>query len=193
MRTSSGLRRDFELIEFAGTHLADEGGLFEQVVAGGGEEARLWGWLRASGRRGPTRCMAGGDGARGGDLADEVDVADIDAEFERCCGDEEFDLAGLESLLGVEAQLARERAMVRADVLGTQAFGEREGNLLHQAARVDKHERGAVLECELRQGGCRLVPHGVGGDGAEFVAGDFDGEVELAALSDLDDGALAMA
>ncbi len=32
-----------------------------------------------------------------------------------------------------------------------------------------------------------LVPHRVGGDGAEFVAGDFDGEVEVAALAYLDD------
>ncbi len=33
-----------------------------------------------------------------------------------------------------------------------------------------------------------LFPHVVGGDGAEFVGGDFDGEVELAALAYLDDG-----
>ena len=33
-----------------------------------------------------------------------------------------------------------------------------------------------------------LVPHAGGGDGAEFVAGDFDGEVEFAALAYLDDG-----
>ena len=36
-----------------------------------------------------------------------------------------------------------------------------------------------------------LGPHGGGGDGAEFVGGDFDGEVEVAALADLDDGGRA--
>ena len=33
-----------------------------------------------------------------------------------------------------------------------------------------------------------LFPHAGVGDGAEFVAGDLDGDVELAALADLDDG-----
>src|SRR5580658_3211771 len=32
-----------------------------------------------------------------------------------------------------------------------------------------------------------LVPHFVGGDGAEFAGGDFDGEIEAAALCDFDD------
>ena len=33
-----------------------------------------------------------------------------------------------------------------------------------------------------------LGPHPVSGDGAEFVAGDLDGDVEFAALAYLDDG-----
>ena len=45
-----------------------------------------------------------GDGASGGDLADEVDVADVDAEFERGGGDENLYLAVFEALFGVEAK-----------------------------------------------------------------------------------------
>ena len=56
----------------------------------------------------PMRCMATANGAGGADLADEVDVADVDAEFQRCCGDEDFDFAVFEALLGVETQDAGE-------------------------------------------------------------------------------------
>jgi hypothetical protein len=63
-----------------------------------------------------------GDGAGAADLADEVDVADVDAEFQRGGGDEDFDLAVFEALLGVEAQGAGERAVVRGDVLGPRRF-----------------------------------------------------------------------
>ena len=45
-----------------------------------------------------------GDGAGAGDLADEVDIADVDAEFERGSRDEDLDLATLELLFGVEAE-----------------------------------------------------------------------------------------
>ena len=129
-----------------------------------------------------------GDGAGGADLADEVDVADVDAEFERGGGDEDFDLAVFEALLGVEAEGARERAVVGGYVFGADAVGELEGDLFDEAAGVDEDQGGAVV---LRVGGELvedLFPHAVGGDGAEFVAGDFDGEVELAALAYLDDG-----
>ncbi len=89
-----------------------------------------------------------GDGAGAGDLADEIDVADVDAELERCGGDEDADLAVLQALLGVEAELAREGAVVCGDAvgaeLGREAFGEREGDLFDEAARVDEDQRGAV-------------------------------------------------
>ncbi len=71
---------------------------------------------------------------------------------------------------------------------GPMRVREFEGDLFDEAAGVDEDQRGAVV---LGVGGELvedLVPHAVGGDGAEFVAGDFDGEVELAALADLDDG-----
>ena len=87
-----GLRRNFQLIELAGAHLADEGGLLEQVVAGGGEEAALGDGSAPV--AGAAHALHGdGDGARGADLADEIDVADVDAEFERGGGDEHLDFA----------------------------------------------------------------------------------------------------
>ncbi len=171
-----GLVGDLEAVELAGAHLADEGGLLEEVVAGGGEEAALGDG--AAPVAGAADALHGdGDGAGGADLADEVDVADVDAELERGGGDEDADLAGLEALLGVEAEVAGERAVVGGDLLGAEAGAELEGDLFDEAAGVDEDQRGAMA---LGVGG-ELVedlgPHVVGGDGAEFVAGDLDGEV----------------
>ena len=151
--TSIGLRRDLEQVELAGAHLADERGLLQQVVAGGGEEAALGDG--AAPVAGAADALHGdGDGARGGDLADQVDVADVDAELERGGGDEDPDLAVLQALLGVEAQLARERAVVRGDGFRAEAGGQFEGELFDQAAGVDEDQRGAVFE---REGGEPVV------------------------------------
>ncbi len=178
---------NFELVELAGAHLADEGGLLEEVVAGGGEEA-AFGDGSAPVAGAADALHGDGDGAGGGDLADEVDVADVDAEFERGGGDEDLDFAVLEALLGVEAEGAGERAVVGGDVLGAEALGELEGDLFDEAAGVDEDEGGAVV---LGVGGEfveDLLPHGGGGEGAELVGGDLDGEIEVAALAYLDDG-----
>src|ERR1700722_12229771 len=129
-----------------------------------------------------------GYGAGCADLADEVDVADVDAEFERCGGDEDFDFAVFEALLGVEAQDAGERAVVGGYVLGADAAGEFEGDLFDEAAGVDEDESGAVILCVGGEFVEDFVPYTGVGHGVEFVAGDFDGDVELAALAYLDDG-----
>ena len=111
-----GLVGDFEAVELSGAHLADEGGLLEEVVAGGGEEA-AFGDGSAPVAGAADALHGDGDGAGGVDLADEVDVADVDAEFEGGGGDEDLDLAVFELLLGVEAEGAGEGAVVGGDVL----------------------------------------------------------------------------
>ena len=49
-----------------------------------------------------------------------------------------------------------------------------------------------MFECELGEAVVDVVPDGVGGDGAELVVGDFDGEIEVTAAADFDDGAVAV-
>ena len=117
---------DLEEVELAGAHLAEEGGLLEEVVAGGGEEA-AFGDGSAPVAGAADALHGDGDGAGGGDLADEVDGADVDAEFERGGGDEDLDLAVFEALLGVEAEGAGERAVVRGDCVFAEALRELEG------------------------------------------------------------------
>ena len=111
---------DFEAVELAGDHLAEERGLLEEVVAGGGEEAAFGDG--PSPVTGAADALHGdGDCAGGGDLADEIDGADVDAQLERGCGDEDLDLAGLEALLGVEAEGAGERAVMCGDCVFAEA------------------------------------------------------------------------
>ncbi len=77
---------------------------------------------------------------------------------------------------------------MRGDSVGAEALGEFEADLLHEATRVDEDERGTMLLGECGELVVDLGPHGRGCDGAEFGGGDFDGEIEGAALADLDDG-----
>ena len=78
------------------------------------------------------------DGSSGADLADEVDVADVDSEFQGCSGDQDFDFAVFQALFGIEAENAGERAVVGGYVLGADAGGEFEGDLFDEATGVDE-------------------------------------------------------
>jgi hypothetical protein len=107
-----GLVGDFEAVELAGDHLAEESGLLEQIIAGSGEEAALG--------DGSAPVARASDSLHGHshspccrDLAHEVDAADVDAEFERGGRDEDLALAGFEALLCVEAEGAGKGAVVR--------------------------------------------------------------------------------
>ena len=118
----NGLRRDFEPVQLARAQLADQGSLFQQVVAGGGEEAAFGdGSAPVAGAADPLH--GDGDGAGAGDLADEVDVADVDSQLERGGRDEDAHLAVLQSLLSVEAEFAGERAVVRGDAIRAKLGG----------------------------------------------------------------------
>ena len=75
-----------------------------------------------------------GDRARRAELADQVDVADVDAELERRGGDQRLQLAALQALLGVEPLLARQAAVVRGDVLLAEPLGQVARRALGHAA-----------------------------------------------------------
>jgi len=57
-----------------------------------------------------------GNRTRRTDVADEVDGADVDAEFERCGRYQDFYLAFFQFAFGFEAQLAREASVVSGNV-----------------------------------------------------------------------------
>ncbi len=89
-----GVAGNFQAVELAAADGAHQGGAFDQLIAGGGEEAALG--QRAHPVAGAADALQGdGDGARRADLADQVDRADIDAEFERGGGHHGAQLAVL--------------------------------------------------------------------------------------------------
>ncbi|MNO99430.1 hypothetical protein D3C76_911990 [compost metagenome] len=133
-----------------------------------------------------------GDGAGRSDLADQVDIADVDAQLQRGGGHQHLQLAILQPLLGVQAQLLGQAAMVRGDRLLAQPIAEVTGQALGQAPSVDEHQGRAVLAGQCRQAIVDQVPDIRGHDRAQRHWRDFDGQVSLARMTDVDDGTAAL-
>ena len=74
------------------------------------------------------------DGARRADLADQVDRADIDAQFERGRGHDGAQLAVLQPVLGFQAQRARQAAVMRQHRVFAQPLGQMVRHAFGQAA-----------------------------------------------------------
>ena len=68
------------------------------------------------------------------------------------------------------------------------ALAQMERDPFRQSPGVHEHQGGAVLENQGRDAVVDLAPHLIAGDRAEFGWRDFNGEVELAPVSDVDDG-----
>ncbi len=105
-------RQHRQCIEFAAPHAIEQSSAFDQLVARLREEARLRhaadGVARAAGA-----LQEGGDRPRRTELADQIDIADIQPEFQRRGRDEHLQLAALETALGDQPRLLRETAVVR--------------------------------------------------------------------------------
>src|SRR2546425_446395 len=126
------------------------------------------------------------DGLRRADLHDEVDVPDVDPEFEGRGGDRGFEQAVLQLLLDVEARDLRQGAVVGLKVLDA-SFLQLERHVLRPAPGVREDQGRAMLVNQVAEDivhpGVRDL-HGYRGhvpDGAE------DREVERLARVDLDD------
>ena len=84
------------------------------------------------------------DPVRRADLADEIDVADVDAQLERGGGDERAQRAGLEPRFRVEARLFRQAAVMRRDRVFAQPFAQVPRQALGHPPRVHEDERRAM-------------------------------------------------
>jgi hypothetical protein len=135
----------------------------------------------------------GRDGAGGADLDREVDVADIDAELEGRGRDEGPQFPRLQALFRVEASRPRETAVVARDGVLAEDARQARGDAFGHLARVDEDEGRAVVADEVGHPVVDLLPLLVGADGLERGGGDFDGEVEVAPVADVDEGAVAVA
>ena len=105
---------DDEPVELAAAHAVEQRGAFDQLVARQRKQPAL---RRAADgvARAPDPLQEARDRARRAELADQIDLADIDAELERGGRDQRLELAALQALLGVEPLLLREAAVMRGD------------------------------------------------------------------------------
>ena len=180
------LRPQVQAVQLAAAHGVEQGGALDQVVARLREQAPLG--RGAHGVAGaPDALQEGRDGARGGELAHQVHVADVDAEFQRRGGHEYAQLAALELLLGVQAQLLGQAAVVCGDALLAQQLGQVPRGALGHAPGVDEHQGGAVLLRELCQAREGLRPLLARHHRAQRRGRQLDGEIAVAHVAGVDD------
>ena len=119
-------RPEFQRIEPAATDGAHHRQRFEQFVAREREQPALGDAIRC------MPCPADAlqersDRSRRADLAHEVDVSDVDSQFERRRRDDGLQFAVLKSLFGLKPRFAREAAVVARDMTLTQLLFEDNG------------------------------------------------------------------
>ena len=177
---------DRQPVELAAPDAVEQRRAFDQIVARQRKEPPLG---RAADRvaGAADALQEGRDRARRAELADEVDVADVDAELERGGRDQRLEFAALEPLLGREAELLGHAAVMRGDRVLAEPLGELAGDALGHAARVDEHERRAVLLDELGEAPIDLRPHVARHHRFERRVGDLDAEVADALMAGVDD------
>src|SRR4051794_19856188 len=124
---------------------------------------------------------------RRGNLADQIDVSDVDAELQRRGGDERFQSSVLEPRLRIETFLLRQTAVMRGDGVFAEAVAEVARDAFGHAARVDENQRRFVFDDELREAVVVVLPHLVRHHRLDFAARDFECEIDGAAMAFVDD------
>ncbi|CAJ3327660.1 Uncharacterised protein [Burkholderia pseudomallei] len=181
--------RNAQHVEFAAPHAIEERRAFDEFVARQRKEPPL---RHAADMvpGAPDALQERRDAARRAELADELDVADVDAELERGRGDEQLEFAVLQALLGVEAMFLREAAVVRGDRVRAEPVRQMAGRALGHPARVDEHERRAVRGGQLRDAIVEALPHVVRHHGPERHGRQFQREIARARVAGVDDRAI---
>jgi hypothetical protein len=177
---------DHQPVELAAANAVDEGGTFDELVARQREQPPF-GCPGDRMARAPDALQEAGDRARRAQLADQVDLANVDAELERGGRDQRFQRAAFEPLLGVEPLLPREAPVVRRHLLGSEPLGELAGHPLGEPAGVHKDQGRAVGFDQLRQAVVDLLPHFARHHRLERRGGNFEGEVARPAVAGVDD------
>ena len=132
-----------------------------------------------------------GDAMRRADLADQIDVADVDAELERRGRHERLQRAGLQPVLGVEPRLLRQAAVMRGDRVVAEPLAQVTRQPFRQPPRVDEHQRRRVRLDQLGQPVVVLLPDLVRHHRVERRARNLDRQIDRAAMAFVDDRAVA--
>ncbi len=176
-----------DAIDLAATGRPHEGRALDELVAGEGKEPPLG--YRAQGVSGAADALeSGGDGARRAEETGEIHRAHVDAELEGSGGHHHRQLARLEPLLGGEAPLPAQAAVMRRHRVLAQPLREVEGHALHEPPRVHEDQRRPVGAREVGDAVVDLRPLLVGAHRAQLVAQHLDCQIQIAPLAHVDDG-----
>jgi len=181
-----GLVNHLKLVQLALAHRADRRRGLHQIVARQRKKHAFGNGPKPMSRAAHP-LEQHGEISRRADVADRVDVADIDAQLQRRGGHHDGKLTAFQFFFDFETGLARETAVVRADFPLAQALGQLVRHPLHQPARVDEDQRRAMrldLQHELI---VNRVPDILADDWTELLVGNFDAELHLALVADVDD------
>ena len=141
--------RDFHFVEMAAANRAHRRAAFEQIVDGQREQASLGSRAEAVARSADA-LNRGRDGFGRIELADQLDRADVDPEFERRGRDDRLQLAALEALLGEQPLGAREAAMMRHHGVGAEPLLQIQRDALRCPPAQREHQGRAMRADEPR-------------------------------------------
>jgi hypothetical protein len=137
--------------------------------------------------RTPDTLQKTADRSRRTELADQLHIADINTQFERSRRNQHLQLAAFEALLGIQPLLFRQAAVMRRDGGLAEPLSEMARNTLGHPARVHEHERGAVLRDQIGEAVVDTLAHIVRHDCFERNGRQFECEIALAHMADIDD------
>ena len=180
---------DRQRVEFAAANAVEQRRAFDQFVARQRKQPSLRRSFHRVART-PDALQERRDRARRAELADQIDIADIDAELQRSGGDQHLQGAALEPLFGVQPQFLGHAAVVGGDMFFAEAVRQLPGDALRHSAGVDEDERGAMLLRQRRDPFVDLRPDFRRHHGFERRRRDFQGEVAAADVPGVDDLAI---
>ena len=181
-------RRHDQRVQLAAAHRIQQRRAFHQLVAGRGEQPPL-GHAADLVAGAPHPLQEGGDAARRADLADQVDIADVNAQLQRGGRHQHLQFPTLEPLLGIQPQLLGQRPVVCGHVLLTQQLAEVAGSALRHPAGIDEDQGGRVLLHQFGDARVHQLPLRVRHHRFQRYRRQFQRKIALARVADIDDGA----
>ena len=147
-----------EPVQFIAPRRIQQCRAFHQVVPAQREQAPLWSRTQVVAGA-PDPLQEHGDGTGRAELADQVDIADIDPQFQGCGRDQGLEFTLFQSLFGIQAVFLCQTAVVRGDKFFTDPFRQGAGCTLGQAAGIDEDQRGPVPLDQVGQSPVQFLPH----------------------------------
>ena len=180
------LAAEFDGLEFTAGNRVEQRRTLHQLVPGKGHQPPLGNAIHpVTGPPHPLQQRRDRPGRA--ELADQVHLADVDAQFQRCRGHQYLEIAGLEPFLGHQPVLPGEAAVMGGDLVLAAPVRQVAGDALGQPAGIDEYDRGPVVGRQRGQAIVDLDPDLVGHDRLQRRRRQLQLEIPVANVSPVDD------